>query len=58
MDTSTTCSCSNPNANDYDCADGSGNDLYYAGRVRVIGPDFFGLDRDGGVNKTCDNSLH
>lgn len=38
--------CLNPNASDYDCAGGSGNGPYYTGRVRVIGPDIFGLDRD------------
>lgn len=38
--------CLNPNANDYDCAGGSGNGPYYTGRVRVVGPDVFGLDRD------------
>lgn len=35
------------NASDYDCAGGSGNGPYYTGPVRVIGPDAFGLDRDG-----------
>lgn len=39
--------CLNPDASDYDCAGGSGNGPYYTGRVRVIGPDVFGLDRDG-----------
>ena len=39
--------CLNPNASDYDCAGGSGNGPYYTGTVRVIGPDVFGLDRDG-----------
>jgi hypothetical protein len=39
--------CLNPNATDYDCAGGSGNGPYYTGTVRVIGPDVFGLDRDG-----------
>ena len=39
--------CLNPNASDYDCAGGSGNGPYYTGRVRVIGPDVFDLDRDG-----------
>lgn len=39
--------CLNPNASDYDCAGGSGNGPYYTGRVRVLGPDVFGLDRDG-----------
>jgi len=39
--------CLNPDASDYDCAGGSGNGPYYTGRMRVIGPDVFGLDRDG-----------
>ena len=39
--------CLNPNVSDYDCAGGSGNGPYYTGMVRVIGPDVFGLDRDG-----------
>jgi len=39
--------CLDPNASDYDCIGGSGNGPYYTGRVRVIGPDVFGLDRDG-----------
>lgn len=39
--------CLNPKASDYDCAGGSGNGPYYTGRVRVLGPDVFGLDRDG-----------
>lgn len=39
--------CLNPNASDYDCAGGSGNGPYYTGRVSVVGPDVFGLDRDG-----------
>jgi hypothetical protein len=39
--------CLNPNASDYDCASGSGNGPYYTGRVQVIGPDVFDLDRDG-----------
>ena len=39
--------CLNPNASDYDCSGGSGNGPYYTGTVRVIGPDVFGLDRDG-----------
>lgn len=39
--------CLNPNASDYDCAGGSGNGPYYTGKVRVVGPDVFGLDRDG-----------
>jgi len=31
---------------DVDCAGGSGNGPYYVGRVRVVGPDVYGLDRD------------
>lgn len=38
--------CLKPDASDYDCAGGSGNGPYYTGRVQVIGPDVFGLDRD------------
>jgi hypothetical protein len=36
-----------PIASDVDCAGGSGNGPEYTGRVRVIGPDVYGLDRDG-----------
>jgi len=39
--------CLKPDASDYDCAGGSGNGPYYTGAVRVLGPDVFGLDRDG-----------
>jgi hypothetical protein len=39
--------CLKADASDYDCAGGSGNGPYYTGPVRVIGPDVFGLDRDG-----------
>lgn len=39
--------CLNPNASDYDCRGGTGNGPLYTGRVRVVGPDIFGLDRDG-----------
>ena len=39
--------CLDPNASDYDCAGGSGNGPKYTGPVRVVGPDDFGLDRDG-----------
>jgi len=39
--------CLNSSASDYDCSGGSGNGPYYTGKVRVIGPDVFGLDRDG-----------
>ena len=38
--------CLNPDASDYDCAGGSGNGPYSTGKVQVIGPDVFGLDRD------------
>ena len=38
--------CLKLNASDYDCAEGSGNGPYYTGKVKVIGPDVFGLDRD------------
>lgn len=34
-------------AGDYDCAGGSGNGPNYTGRVIVVGPDVFDLDRDG-----------
>lgn len=37
-----------PIASDVDCAGGSGNGPEYVrGPVRVIGPDVYGLDRDG-----------
>jgi uncharacterized membrane protein len=39
--------CLKKNAGDYDCAGGSGNGPNYVGRVRVVGPDVFDLDRDG-----------
>lgn len=39
--------CLDPNASDYDCEGGSGDGPYYTGPVRVVGPDDFGLDRDG-----------
>jgi len=39
--------CLKPNSGDYDCRGGSGNGPNYTGRVRVTGPDTFGLDRDG-----------
>lgn len=38
--------CLDPNASDYDCAGGRGNGPKYTGRVRVLGPDVFRLDRD------------
>ena len=36
-----------PFASDVDCAGGSGNGPEYTGRVSVIGPDEYDLDRDG-----------
>jgi hypothetical protein len=36
-----------PYASDVDCAGGSGNGPAYTGRVNVIGPDVYDLDRDG-----------
>jgi endonuclease YncB( thermonuclease family) len=39
--------CLDPAASDYDCAGGGGNGPKYTGPVRVVGPDPFGLDRDG-----------
>ena len=39
--------CLDPDASDYDCRGGSGDGPRYTGRVRVIGYDEFGLDRDG-----------
>lgn len=43
-----------PIVSDVDCAGGSGNGPVYTGRVNVIGPDEYDLDRDGdGVG--CEN---
>ena len=39
--------CLKIDAGDYDCIGGSGNGPNYTGLVQVIGPDVFGLDRDG-----------
>ena len=39
--------CLRADASDYDCEGGRGNGPYYTGRVKVIGPDVFELDRDG-----------
>ena len=39
--------CLDPTAADYDCIGGSGNGPEYTGRVTVVGPDVFDLDRDG-----------
>jgi len=36
-----------PYASDVDCAGGSGNGPAYTGTVSVVGPDVYGLDRDG-----------
>ncbi|WP_278265481.1 hypothetical protein [Nocardia sp. AG03] len=36
-----------PIVSDVDCEGGSGNGPVYTGPVRVIGPDEYGLDRDG-----------
>jgi hypothetical protein len=35
-----------PFVSDVDCAGGSGNGPYYVGRVEVVGPDVYDLDRD------------
>jgi hypothetical protein len=35
-----------PIVSDVDCAGGSGNGPYYVGRVTVVGPDVYDLDRD------------
>ncbi|MET7770258.1 hypothetical protein [Nocardia sp. NPDC005366] len=44
-----------PYASDVDCEGGGGNGPAYTGRVQVIGPDVYGLDRDGnGIG--CENS--
>jgi hypothetical protein len=34
------------NVSDVDCAGGSGNGPAYVGRVEVVGPDVYDLDRD------------
>jgi hypothetical protein len=39
--------CLDADVSDYDCAGGEGNGPRYAGYVRVVGYDEFGLDRDG-----------
>jgi len=38
--------CLDTTASDYDCRGGEGDGPLYTGRVRVVGPDVFGLDRD------------
>lgn len=40
-------SCVPVGVSDVDCRGGSGNGPYYTGRVIVVGPDVYGLDRDG-----------
>lgn len=45
-----------PIARDVDCAGGSGNGpAYTRGPVKVVGPDVYGLDRDGD-GWGCENS--
>ncbi len=39
--------CLRIDASDYDCEGGTGNGPYYTGKVQVIGPDVFGLDKNG-----------
>lgn len=39
--------CVPANVSDVDCAGGSGDGPAYTGRVNVVGPDVYGLDRDG-----------
>lgn len=39
--------CLKPDSPDYDCVGGSGNGPDYTGRVEVVGPDEYDLDRDG-----------
>lgn len=42
-------------ASDVDCYGGTGNGPYYVGRVVVVGPDVFDLDRDNdGIG--CDDA--
>jgi hypothetical protein len=36
-----------PMASDVDCRGGSGDGPAYTGQVNVVGPDVYGLDRDG-----------
>lgn len=44
-----------PITSDVDCAGGGGDGPVYTGPVRVIGPDDYGLDRDGD-GFGCENS--
>ncbi len=46
--------CLDPTAFDYDCASGTGDGPLYTGRVRIVGPDVFGLDNNGD-GYGCDN---
>ena len=39
--------CLDPSAYDYDCESGTGDGPKYTGYVEVVGPDEYGLDRDG-----------
>ncbi len=39
--------CVPADVSDVDCASGSGDGPAYTGRVRVVGPDVYDLDRDG-----------
>jgi hypothetical protein len=39
--------CLDPSAYDYDCEGGTGDGPKYTGYVEVVGPDDYGLDRDG-----------
>lgn len=39
--------CLDAGASDYDCVGGSGNGPEFVGVVTVVGPDDYGLDRDG-----------
>lgn len=39
--------CLDPDAEDYDCAGGTGDGPEFAGAVEVVGEDIYGLDRDG-----------
>jgi hypothetical protein len=39
--------CLDPDSPDYDCEGGSGDGPRYTGRVEVVGPDDYDLDRDG-----------
>lgn len=47
--------CLTPGIGDYDCRGGSGDGPNYTGKVQVLGPDVFRLDRDGD-GTACDRS--